>query len=256
MPRNHRRNPRDQAGLFGTARNPAAWVEMSVVILLFASPVLVRVVCWATWGSEFLEYDTRVQAVEERNAFGFAVHLTSSIFSSLRWVPLLLFIMWRSGEGWAYFGLVGIKWEKDFLIGIGLFVIGAVASYIVGAVWRGTHLSLWSRLFPAPIPTDRLLLCLASSCSIGFHEELWSRAYLIPRLEKLTGATWKSVVLSAVIFGVLHLHQGFGGVVHSVITGVILGIGFCTTRRIWPVAIAHALNDFVVSTHLVAILGS
>jgi membrane protease YdiL (CAAX protease family) len=163
--------------------------------------------------------------------------------------------MWRSGEGWARFGLVKIKWEKDILIGIGLAVIVAVTDYLVSAVWKGTHLSVWSRLFPVPVPPDRLLLCLASSCSIGFYEELTCRAYLIPRLEKLTGATWKSVVLSALIFGVLHLHKGFGGVVHSVLTGTILGIGFCTTRRIWPVAIAHALNDFVVSTHLVAILG-
>jgi membrane protease YdiL (CAAX protease family) len=78
----------------------------------------------------------------------------------------------------------------------------------------------------------------------------------ITRFEAMTGATWKAVVLSVAVFGFLHLYLGAVGVPGSLIAGTVWGIAFCLTRRVWPVAISHALTNFVVFTHLSALAGS
>jgi membrane protease YdiL (CAAX protease family) len=90
---------------------------------------------------------------------------------------------------------------------------------------------------------------------VGFSEELQCRAYLIPRLEAVTGATWKAVLLSVMLFGFVHLYHGYVGVISSVVAGAVWSIGFCLTRRIWPVAISHAIWDFIIDSHLAATVG-
>jgi membrane protease YdiL (CAAX protease family) len=254
MARTRKRNAPTQAKIAATATTYVTLVETSVVLLLIAAPTLARVACWSVWGGDYLDYDKHLDDLQFRTRLGFSIHLFNSFFVFLRGVPILLFVMWRSGDGWARFGLVKLRWERDILIGISLSFIIVITNFIIRAVWSGTHLSLWSRMSPAAGTVDGVLLCLASACAIGFSEELFARAYLIPRFETLTGAPWKSVLLSTVIFGLLHLHKGFGGVVHSLLSAGIWGIGFCMTRRIWPVAISHALTDFIVETHLMSII--
>jgi membrane protease YdiL (CAAX protease family) len=256
MTRTCKRNERKPTDVTGTATTLVTWVETSVVLLLFAVPTLARVACWSVWGSNYLDYDKRIGDIESLDPLGFSIDLLNSFFLHLRFVPILLFVMWRSGDGWSRFGLVKPRWARDIIIGVGLSIIIAVADYIVRAAWTGTHISLWSRMFPAAGAIDRVLLCFVSACAFGFSEELFGRAYLIPRFETLLGATWKSILLCSVIFGLLHLHKGFGGVLHSILSAGIWGIGFCMTRRIWPVAISHALTDFVVQTHLISIVSS
>ena len=106
-----------------------------------------------------------------------------------------------------------------------------------------------------PCPGNAAYFLLGNCCAIGFSEELTGRAYLIPRLETVTGATWKAVLLSVVLFGFVHLYKGYVGVIHSVVAATIWAIGFCLTRRIWPVALSHAITDFIVDSHLAATVG-
>ena len=104
-------------------------------------------------------------------------------------------------------------------------------------------------MLPSQLPVDRAILLLAGACAVGFAEELIGREYLIPRLEALIGSTWKSILLSALIFGLLHSQKSFTGMVVSCLSGIVWGVGFCATRRVWPVAISHAMWDFVVDSH-------
>ena len=70
------------------------------------------------------------------------------------------------------------------------------------------------------------------------------------------GATWKSIVVSVLLFGFGHLYKGDVGVTSAIVAGVIWSIGFCLTRRIWPVVISHAIADFIVYTRLSSLVGS
>ncbi len=84
---------------------------------------------------------------------------------------------------------------------------------------------------------------LALAISVGFSEELVLRAYLIPRLERLLRSTWVSVLVSAAVFGLLHWQRGPRSVCGAFLGGIVYGIAFAWSRRLWPVAIAHAMYD-------------
>jgi membrane protease YdiL (CAAX protease family) len=89
-----------------------------------------------------------------------------------------------------------------------------------------------------------LVTLLVLAIAIGFSEELLLRGYLIPRLERLLRSTWASVLVSAAVFGLLHWRSGVLTVCHAFLGGIVYGIAFAWTRRLWPVAIAHAMYDF------------
>ena len=162
--------------------------------------------------------------------------------------------MWRSGEGWACFGLVKPKVGRDILIGLGLWLIITILTSLIDVRFHTRpHPSLL--FYPAVISLRRGILLLGNCCAIGFSEELAFRAYLIPRFEAVTGATWKSVVFTVILFGFVHLYKGYIGVIQSVVAATIWGIGFCITRRIWPSAISHAMTDFIIDTHLSSHIG-
>jgi membrane protease YdiL (CAAX protease family) len=94
--------------------------------------------------------------------------------------------------------------------------------------------------------------CLA----IGLSEELVWRAYLVPRMEAVIRSTWKAAVFSVVLFALMHLHHGVVGVTGNVVPAIIWTIAFCLTRRIWPLVVSHAISDFVMSSHLAAMIGT
>jgi membrane protease YdiL (CAAX protease family) len=181
--------------------------------------------------------------------------LLERMFTRLAFVPIVLLVMWRSGKSWASYGLVKPEFAKDILIGLGLWItIALFGSFVDVAFAIRPHPSTF--FYPVAVPWHRAILLLGGCCMIGFWEELTCRAYLIPRLEEVTGGTWKSVVLSVVLFGFVHLYHGDIGVISSVVIGLILSIGFCLTRRIWSVAIAHAIADFIIYTHISSHVGS
>ena len=140
------------------------------------------------------------------------------------------------------------------MIGAGLMVIVGFVHQIPRVIVNPFSHPYWKDLFPSSVPIDKALLIFASCLATGFHEELVCRGYLIPRFETLLGSTWKSILFSSIVFGTLHVHKGMEGVITSGLSGVIWGIGFSATRRIWPVVISHALWDYVVATHLYHLL--
>jgi len=82
----------------------------------------------------------------------------------------------------------------------------------------------------------------------GWGEETLFRGYLFERLGKLLGESpWARaavVLLTSVVFGLLHLHdQGIAGAQQATITGLVFGSIFAATRQIWPLVVAHAAFD-------------
>ena len=82
----------------------------------------------------------------------------------------------------------------------------------------------------------------------GFGEETVFRGYLFERLGKLLGtgvaAKMLIVLLGAGLFAIRHYSdQGLAGVQQAVITGLVFGIIFAVTGRIWMPICAHAAFD-------------
>jgi membrane protease YdiL (CAAX protease family) len=230
------------------------WIETGAVLLLIGTPTLAWIACKLLWGSDYLQLDRNILELENGTLTAFGIHRMESIFSNMRLVPIILFIIWRSGDEWSQFGLIKPKWEIDILIGLCLFLIIGVVYEINWAINIPFRHLTWWRLSPAFIPIDRAVLLIASAFSTGFSEELIARGYLIPRFETLIGSTWKSILFSAIVFGVLHIYKSLGSAIMSCLSGVIWGIGFCATRRIWPVVISHAMWDFAVAAHINAFI--
>jgi membrane protease YdiL (CAAX protease family) len=50
-----------------------------------------------------------------------------------------------------------------------------------------------------------------------------------------------AVLLSASLFAAYHTYQSIGGVAHQMEFGVAYGVAFLLLRRVWPLAVGHAL---------------
>ena len=222
-------------------------MELCAVLILITAPTFAYLGCSLFWGDEYQTIRDR-RSLESRTETAVEVDLFESMIVRLRLVPIILFVIWRSGEAWSRFGLVKPAIPKDVVIGLGVWLIVAFFTSLIALAF-GRH-NPWLSFQPFAVPPVRAMLLVGESCAVGFSEELALRAYLIPRLEAMTGSTRKSILLSSLIFGFAHLNKSYVGVIFSIVTAIVFGIAFSLTRRIWPVAIAHAFGDFIVGTHL------
>ncbi len=217
------------------------------------APGISDVSCRLVWGSPYQKSDENQRKIEGRNRIAFDVASLESMICSLQLVPVVLVVMWRSGEGWNRFGLVKPRVGKDIVIGLAIWLMAGVASVFIRMLFH-TH-NPWSPLYAVAVPAGRALLLVGRSCAIGFAEELTLRAYLIPRVESLTNSTWTAICISVIAFAFGHIYLGQYSIISSAAGAVIFSIAFCVTRRLWPVALAHAIHDFVAATHAAAMLG-
>jgi membrane protease YdiL (CAAX protease family) len=214
------------------------WMETSVVLILAMLPSLYGFVSSLITGQS-----GSVSFLDDH-----LYYIMRAVWSS---VPVL-YLIHRSRESWANFGLVRPRLVQDGLGGILIWaakVTATTAMWFFTFAWFGgdglrLFLSNWW-VFPRPVGAEYLLLVF-SSCAIGFSEELVMRGYLIPRFERLLGSSWKAVAMTTMLFALWHLYQGPGGVIATAVCGLISGVAFCWIRRLWPIALAHALLDFVL----------
>lgn len=88
-------------------------------------------------------------------------------------------------------------------------------------------------------------ITLLLACIINpVFEELFVCAYVISSLRKPLG-TGIAVAVSVAIRAAYHTYQGAPGFFAMGVMGIIFGIWFARTNRLWPLIIAHAVMDFV-----------
>lgn len=161
------------------------------------------------------------------------------------------------GQTWRHFGL-GFRFARDrvlrtLLQSIVVMVVALVA-FVAGS-------AVMSNVTPANQVADMsgydylqgnlplLLLALAAVYVVSsFGEELIYRGFLVNRLAEIGGcgkAAWcVAVVMSAVIFGLVHFDWGVVGVVQTTFMGLALAIAYLVTKRnLWALILAHAYID-------------
>jgi len=78
-------------------------------------------------------------------------------------------------------------------------------------------------------------------------EEL-SRVFVLDRIWKRwpgTGGRWTAIVLSSVMFGIVHIYQGISNVVGVAWMGLLYALVYLRLGRVWPLIVGHALFDSV-----------
>lgn len=94
-----------------------------------------------------------------------------------------------------------------------------------------------------PVTLREQAVFVALSVSAGICEELTFRGFLLTALMVATGSTVLAVLLSSVVFGLMHAHQGAGGALRAAGLGAVLCVPVLLTGSLYPSMAAHALTD-------------
>ena len=157
----------------------------------------------------------------------------------------LLARLWIERRPLADLGLSTRHLGRDLLLGfvLGLLLQGTVIGILALAGWY--HVT---SLAPASVAVVLILQGLGVHLLVALVEEGIFRGIIFRLLERTLG-TWIAIMLSAVLFGLMHLvNPGatlFGAIAIALEAGIMLGAAYILTRSLWlSVGIHWAWNFF------------
>ncbi len=144
----------------------------------------------------------------------------------------------------------GLYYGLFYIIFAGIMILLAIFIAIIPAFSENSTNALFS-----------ILNLLISCFLIGMAEEFLCRGWLLNEfLERfgdnkkgVYGSVWYSIIISGLIFGVMHLANIYSGrsltttivqVFSAAATGIVFGLIYYKTKNIWSVVILHGLWDF------------
>lgn len=101
-----------------------------------------------------------------------------------------------------------------------------------------------------PQTTRQKVFFVGLSVNAGFFEELVFRGFLIDVLTSATGMLAVAVMLSSVVFGLLHAYQHVAGAIRAAMLGALLAVPLLVTGSLLPSMIAHAAIDVIAGIWL------
>ena len=165
------------------------------------------------------------------------------------------------GQTWDHFGLsfqtrgwrtwLRVLWQSltVFVCAVAAYAVGAVIAANLVGIPEGADMSRYEYL------QGNLPLTLAALASVllisSFAEEVIYRGFLITRLmEFFTGAShspWLAVLISSIVFGLIHSDWGLAGMIQTTCMGLALGVSYLMVRRnLWVTILAHAYMDTIL----------
>lgn len=205
--------------------------EFWTVMCLYYLPAMAGMIASAPWPAR--------AALDSTDRF---LYLTRSVFTAVA----LVFVMVRSGDPLARFGLVRTRWYSVVFGGALLSFVTATISY---ACWL-------IGLIPSDGPPHHthhdhvqgaFILIAAQTLASATVQELAMRGYLITRFEDRFHSRGVSITLAALLFASYHAYQGLGGTMDAFIMGVVFGIAFCWQRSLAPLIFAHTVYNLLVT---------
>jgi membrane protease YdiL (CAAX protease family) len=171
-------------------------------------------------------------------------------------IPLALLaiwlISWLKKVGWSDFGLNRPKsWRKTVILAVVTMAIVQAIGFLQG------FLQFVLGILPPDLgsyeqaltPWRLLGLIGISWTTAGFGEEVIYRGFYIKQIARLFDEQKRSswvigLVVSSVVFGLAHFHQGPAGMLGTGILGLVFGIAYLRSgRNLWVTIIAHGLTD-------------
>ncbi len=146
------------------------------------------------------------------------------------WPQTLGLALLATGGVIAIFGIGGIAAEAA---GLASPDIQAVLDMVTASPWLFT---LW--------------IVAVAWLGAGLGEELLFRGFLFDRLLRLPGVAGTmpvALIVQAVVFGLAHIYQGWGGVLMTGAVGLLLGwVRLRAGGAIWAAVLAHAAVDTIM----------
>jgi len=139
-------------------------------------------------------------------------------------------------RGWSFkaFGWC-ISWRLTG-VALALFACGVLVYFFLplGLHFRG-RVSLW-----ALVPTMAVNAFYEESLEVGYVFRVFGRF-----------GVWPAVLASALLRGGIHLYAGLPAVLAIFAAGVLAGLIYWRTKSLWPLFLAHLLDDLLVLIPLV-----
>jgi membrane protease YdiL (CAAX protease family) len=185
------------------------------------------------------------------------LRIPSIVFAlgSAPWLLVAGLIAFRlRGPGWRAIGLarpasISRTIAIGVLVGLGYQIVGTyLVEPLIARLTSGElpNVSQFSNL----IGNEALLLFwLTLSWTLAaVVEELGYRGWILTRCVEIGGGSrgaWVAAVLvSSVLFGVVHAYQGLSGMISTGLTGVLFAVTYLASgRNLWAAIIAHGVLD-------------
>src|ERR1700736_7037009 len=169
----------------------------------------------------------------------------ASIAELLAWGALGLYLLARSGIGPRDIGLARPRWRPDVLGGIGLALLIGIPG--LGLYLLARIVGLSAAVVPTTL-TDtwwRTPVLILAAFANGWAEEVIVVAYLMTRLRQLGHGNTATLLASSALRGAYHLYQGCSAGLGNLAMGLVFGLVWRRTGRLWPLIVAHGLIDTV-----------
>jgi uncharacterized protein len=129
----------------------------------------------------------------------------------------------------------------------GLVLAAAIGLPGIGLYVLAHRLGVNATVIPAALPKVwwAVPVLILSAAQNAVLEEVVVVGYLVTRLRQLGYALPLTLAASALLRGAYHLYQGFGSFVGNAIMGLVFGLFFARTGRLWPLIVAHTVLDVV-----------
>ncbi|MCU7616828.1 CPBP family intramembrane metalloprotease [Chryseobacterium sp. PBS4-4] len=149
------------------------------------------------------------------------------------------FFVWEDKKYSAGFYLIAV---------ICLYLICAVGgAFLNGIIMLITHEKISDKLLQlSSIFKNNYFLIIFTCLTAGVIEELLMRAYIQPRVEKIYNSPVLGVIISALLFAVLHSTYGtIGQVIVPFFIGIVFAIFYKLYSNIKILIICHFMFDFI-----------
>ena len=166
--------------------------------------------------------------------------------SLVSWIMLMN--KWTLRWSWDELGFKKPKswWQPILVTLLTLICLVLFSLYIqplIGTKPAISHLMVLNHNLPLII----LALILVWTTA-AFLQELVFRAFLIGALDFILGrntwSIWIALIISSLVFGLIHGWQGLSGILATACIGFIFGLAYILNgRRIWPLIIVHGIAD-------------
>ena len=156
-------------------------------------------------------------------------------------VLVMLLVFYRSKEGFASFGLARTRPVFDVCLGV-MLCLFMYESHVRALEYIGGLYAPQPGHFARP----GLLECVAILIGLtlnSFAEEFAMRGYAMRRIAQFSRSFAQTLLVPAILFASYHIYAGIGHVIVVFGHGIVLGLAYWFTRRIWPTIIAHTLYN-------------
>lgn len=231
-------------------------LDLVIFICLFAAIALGGEVIMATYFHNQLDL---LHSDEEKLSSAVS---KAALFPAILWrtavaIVAIVAITHKRGLSMPSIGLSFRQIWLNILLGLGLFVMIFVAVIVFALLINvffprlNEEFEENAQLIMNAVPRASTAGFVLISIAIGIYEELIFRGFLMPRLRRATGSWIVAVLITTVVFAILHLQDQAPAALLA-ITALSLAFSAITILRhsIIPAIIAHALFDLYMFLQL------